>query len=252
MTGTDSQIRRYSRQLILDEVGQKGQEKLSRARILVIGAGGLGAPALLYLAAAGVGTLGIADSENVDVSNLHRQIVHFTSDVGKEKTQSAKEKLKKLNPNVTVITHPQRVRQETARGLIDGYDVVIDGTDNFETKFMINDVCIDSSTPFVHAGIVKFEGQVTTVVPHAGPCIRCLFDAPPPVGAVPSCGQAGILGAVAGVIGSIQAAEALKLILGAGDVLSGRLLVADILRMTFRTVEFPRRRGCGGCGRTAP
>jgi len=244
----DSQIERYSRNIILKEVGGKGQEKLLQSKVLIIGAGGLGAPVALYLAAAGVGTIGIVDGDKVDLSNLQRQIIHFTDDVGVSKVDSAREKIEHLNPDVRVIAHKEMAFSHNIAGIIDGYDFIIAGTDNFPAKFLINDACVLGGKPFSHAGILRFNGQTITVVPHESACCRCLFIAPPPAGAVPSCSQAGVLGAMAGIIGTIQAVEALKYLLGVGEILTNRLLVCDSLGMHFREVEVGRNCECRVCG----
>lgn len=245
---TDEQIERYSRHIILKEVGGKGQEKIAAARVLVIGAGGLGCPVAYYLAAAGVGTLGIVDSDAVDLSNLQRQILHHTPDVGRPKVQSAGEKLSALNPDVRVVPHRQRLTSQNVLSVIADYDIVVDGTDNFPARFLINDACVLSGKPLVHGGILRFEGQLTTILPGRGPCYRCLFPEPPPPGFVPSCQEAGVLGAIAGVIGTLQATEVLKLILGIGETLAGYLLTVDLLTMEFRRVRIPKNAECEVCG----
>ena len=219
MAFTNEQLERYSRHIILKEVGAKGQKKLLNASVLIIGAGGLGAPAAMYLAAAGVGTIGIADADEVDLSNLQRQVIHTTADLGKAKVKSAKD-----------------------------YDFIIDGTDNFPAKFLINDACVMAGKPFSHAGIIRFKGQLMTYVPGEGPCYRCVFKDPPPKDAVPTCKQAGVIGAMGGVIGSLQAMEAVKYIIGKGDLLTGRLLTYDALTMTFRTIKLPKNHDCPVCG----
>jgi len=245
---TEDQILRYSRHIIMKEVGGKGQEKIAAARVLCIGAGGLGSPVSYYLAAAGVGALGIVDSDVVDLSNLQRQILHRTADVGRPKVQSATEKLTALNPDVTVVPHSLRLNSTNILDLIKKYDIVVDGTDNFPTRFLINDACVMAKKPLVHGGILRFEGQLTTIVPNEGPCYRCLFSEPPPPGFVPSCQEAGVLGAIAGVIGTLQATEVLKLILGVGQPLIGHLLSIDLLTMEFRKVRIPKDRNCALCG----
>lgn len=243
------QIERYSRNIILKEVGGKGQEKLLNSKVLIIGAGGLGAPAALYLAAAGVGTIGLADGDQVDLSNLQRQVIHFTDDVGTSKVDSAREKIERLNPDVRVISYKDRAVAHNITEMISGYDFIIDGTDNFLAKFLINDACVLAGKSFSHAGILGFTGQTITVVPQAGPCYRCLFIAPPPPGSVPSCSQAGVLGALAGVIGTLQAVEALKYLLGVGDLLVGRLLIFEALGAHFREVKLNRNEECPVCGK---
>lgn len=239
MAFTNEQLERYSRHIILKEVGAKGQKKLLNARVLIIGAGGLGAPAAMYLAAAGVGTIGIADADEVDLSNLQRQIIHSTEDVGKAKVRSAKETMNRLNPDVTVNTYRTFVTSENILELVKDYDFVIDGTDNFPAKFLINDACVMAKKPFSHAGIIRFKGQLMTYVPGRGPCYRCVFRNPPPKDAVPTCRQAGVIGAMGGVIGSLQAMEAVKYILGVGELLTGSLLTYDALKMEFRKVKLP-------------
>jgi len=250
MTLTEDQIERYSRHIILQDVGGEGQEKLLNSKILVIGAGGLGAPILMYLAAAGVGTLGVIDPDTVDLSNLQRQVIHFTDDVGREKVLSAKQKIEKINPDVTVNTYHELVTDKNVLSLIKDYDFVIDGTDNFPVKFLINDACVIAKKPYSHAGILRFDGQTITYVPGSA-CYRCIFQDLPPANAVPSCSQAGILGAVAGIFGTIQATEALKFILGTGDLLTNRLLILNAKAMTFRTVKVKPNPKCKVCG-TAP
>lgn len=249
MAFTDEQLERYSRHIILKEIGVKGQKKLLNAKVLIIGAGGLGAPAAMYLAAAGVGTIGIVDADEVDLSNLQRQIIHSTEDVGKPKVESARETMEKMNPDVKVNTYHEFVSSENILDLIKEYDFVIDGTDNFPAKFLINDACVMEGKPFSHAGIIRFKGQLMTYVPGQGPCYRCVFNSPPPKDAVPTCKQAGVVGAMAGVIGSLQAMEAIKYIVGVGDLLVGRLLTYDALTMEFHTVKLPKRRpNCQICG----
>lgn len=248
MDFTDEQIERYSRHLILSEVGVEGQEKISKAKVLVIGAGGLGAPALLYLAAAGVGTLGIVDGDVVDLTNLQRQVIHFTQDVGKPKVDSAAEKIARLNPNVEVRAHRDLATSKNMMALIEEYDFIIDGTDNFPAKFLINDACVLVRKPFSHAGILQFVGQTMTVLPGQSACYRCVFSEPPPPDTVPSCAQAGVLGAIAGVFGTLQATEALKYIIGKGDLLTDRLMVFDALEMKFRNVRINVNPECRVCG----
>ena len=248
---TDKQRERYNRQLVLDAVGEGGQQKISDASVLVIGTGGLGSPVLLYLAAAGVGTLGVADGDIVDHSNLQRQIIHSTLDVGRPKVDSAAEKLSRLNPDVRLIKHPLMAAPENIEQVIDGYDFVVEATDNFEAKFLINDACVLAGKPFSHAGVLRMSGQTMTVLPGRSACLRCLLDEPPPPGSVPSAAQAGILGAVAGTLGSVQATEALKYILGTGSLLQNRLLKLDAQEMRFSTLSIQRNRSCKVCG-TAP
>ncbi len=244
----DEQIERYSRQILLPNVGGKGQEKLLRARALVIGAGGLGSPVSLYLAAAGVGKIGIVDSDAVELNNLQRQILHSTKTVGKPKVESAKETLSALNPDVTVVPLKIRLTSANILDIVKDYDIIIDGSDNFPTRYLVNDACVLSKKPLVHGGIFRFDGQAMTIMPGKGPCYRCLFTEPPPPGAMPSCQEAGILGAVAGVIGVIQANEALKFVLEIGELLVGRLLVFNALESSFRIVKVPRNKDCPICG----
>ncbi len=248
MQFTDEQIERYSRQIILPEVGGKGQEKLLNASVLLIGCGGLGSPCAYYLTAAGVGTLGLVDSDKVELNNLQRQIVHFTDDVGKPKALSAAEKLHKLNPDVKVVPHNTRLTSANILDIVKDYDIVIDGSDNFPTRYLVNDACVMSSKPLVHAGILRFDGQAMTILPKEGPCYRCVFPDPPPPGMIPSCQEAGIIGSVAGMLGLIQAAEAIKYILGIGELLMGKLLVIDTLAMEFRKLTIRRNPDCPVCG----
>lgn len=244
---TEEQIERYSRHILLQDVGLEGQEKILNAKILIIGAGGLGAPAALYLAAAGVGTIGIVDADNVDLSNLQRQVIHFTKDVGKPKVESAKEKMLAINPDIKVNAIKEFLFSDNALDIIKDYDFVIDGTDNFPVKFLINDACVMLKKPYSHGGILRFRGQTFTYVPGST-CYRCMFKEPPPVGAVPTCSQAGVLGAIAGMLGTIQAAEALKYILGIGNLLTNRLLTFDAKTMEFRTIPVKHRDSCPICG----
>ena len=245
---TEEQIERYSRHILLEQVGGVGQEKLLSSKVLIVGAGGLGSPAALYLAAAGVGTIGIIDADKVDLTNLQRQIIHHTSDIGVEKVKSAENKMRAINPEVTVKTYHQPAKADNIREIIREYDFVIDGTDNFPAKFLINDACYFEKIPFSHAGILKFYGQLITVLPGETTCYRCIFNAPPPAGAVPSCSQAGVLGVLAGVIGSLQATEAIKYLLGLGRLLTDTLLTYDALEMEFRAVKLNRNPNCPLCG----
>lgn len=244
---TEDEIQRYSRHILLKEVGVEGQERIGRGRVLVVGAGGLGAPVLMYLAAAGVGTLGVVDGDVVDLTNLQRQIVHFTGDVGHAKTQSAKEKLLAINPHVEVVEHRDFMDSANALDIISGYDFVVDATDNFAVKFLINDACVMLGKPFSHGGLLRFEGQTFTHVPGSA-CYRCLFKEPPPADLVPTCSQAGVLGAVVGIIGSVQATETLKWLAGCGTLLTDQLLTVDALTMDFRKVRFRRDGHCALCG----
>ncbi len=246
---TGDQRQRYSRHLLLDRLGAEGQAKISAAKVLVIGAGGLGSSALLYLAAAGVGTLGIADGDVVDLTNLQRQVIHATADVNRSKVASAADKIDRLNPHVRVNTHRVRVMPDNIVDLIDGYDFVIDGTDNFEGKFLINDACVLKHKPFSHAGVLQFVGQTMTVLPGRSACYRCVFGKPPHPDKVPSSAQVGILGAVAGIFGALQATEALKYIIGQGDLLTDRLMFFDALKMTFRNIRIKPDPECLVCGR---
>ncbi len=244
----EQQIERYSRQIILEEVGGAGQEKLLSSKVLIVGAGGLGAPAGLYLAAAGVGTIGIIDSDKVDLSNLQRQIIHHTSDIGTEKVDSAKAKIQAINPDVTVQTYQRRLTAENISEIIRQYDFIIDGTDNFPAKFLINDACYFEKKAFSHAGILRFDGQLITVLPGETTCYRCIFRSPPPAGVVPSCSEAGVLGVLAGVIGLLQATEAMKYLLGIGELLTNALLVYNALEMRFYRVKLNRNPNCPLCG----
>ncbi|KLU60875.1 putative adenylyltransferase/sulfurtransferase MoeZ [Peptococcaceae bacterium CEB3] len=250
MKFSDGQLERYSRQIILKEVGVKGQEKFLKAKVLIIGTGGLGAPAAMYLAAAGVGTVGLVDCDKVELSNLQRQIIHSTGDVGKPKVVSGQETIWDLNPEVEVVTYQEWVSAANIADIVKdrNYDFIIDATDNFPAKFLINDACVLMSRPFSHAGIIRFQGQTMTYVPGQGPCYRCVFVTPPPPDAVPTCRQAGVLGVMGGIIGTIQAAEALKYILGTGELLTGRLLTFDASTMNFRQITLARRATCQVCG----
>jgi adenylyltransferase/sulfurtransferase len=241
------QLARYSRQLILEELGLEGQRRLRDGRVLIVGAGGLGSPSALYLAAAGVGTLGIVDGDRVDLSNLHRQILHHTRDVGTPKTASARETLAAINPDVTVVPHQTVLTSENAFEIIGGYDVVVNGSDNFPTRYLVNDACVMLGRPLVDASILKWEGQATTFLPGRG-CYRCLFPTPPPPGSVPSCAEGGVIGAVAGLMGSLQAVEAIKVLLGVGELLANRLLLVDLLAGEMRTVRWTRNPDCPVCG----
>jgi adenylyltransferase/sulfurtransferase len=245
---TEEQIQRYSRHIILPEVGGEGQARLLSARVALVGAGGLGSPAGCYLAAAGVGTIGVIDDDRVELSNLQRQIAHTTARVGALKAESAKASWEALNPDVNVIPHTVRLTAANAREILGGYDVVADGSDNFPTRYLVNDACVLLGKPLVSAAVFRFEGQVISIRPGEGPCYRCLFETPPPPGVVPSCQEAGVLGVVPGVIGALQATEVLKAILDVGEPLRGRLLVWNALEMSFTTVLVPRNRRCPVCG----
>lgn len=249
MTFTPDEIERYSRHLLLAEVGGPGQQKLQAARVLVLGAGGLGAPLIQYLAAAGVGTIGVVDDDRVALSNLQRQVIHDTGSVGRLKVESARDAVARLNPHVNVETHALRLDAGNIDALLSGYDVVADGTDNFETRFLAADRCAHVQRPLVTAAVGRFDGSLTTLLPWetnaegvANPSFRDLFPAPPPPGLVPSCAEAGILGALTGILGSLQATEVLKLILGIGEPLIGRLLLVDALSMRFETIRYKRKR----------
>lgn len=248
MDFTEEQIERYSRQIILPEVGGVGQRKIMQAKVLIIGCGGLGSPCAYYLASAGVGKIGLVDSDRVELNNLQRQILHSTHNVGRAKVESAKERLLSLNPDIQITTHHLRLTSENTLDVIKDYDLIVDGSDNFPTRYLINDACVISNKPLFHAAVLRFDGQATTIIPHQGPCYRCLFPEPPPPGAVPSCQEAGILGAVAGILGVIQSTEVLKYILGKGELLVGKLLVFNALEMSFRKVSIQRSSNCPVCG----
>jgi molybdopterin/thiamine biosynthesis adenylyltransferase/rhodanese-related sulfurtransferase len=246
---TPAQRARYSRHLLIPEVGEDGQQKLLNARVLLIGAGGLGSPSSLYLAAAGVGTLGIVDADVVDDSNLQRQIVHSTERLGEPKVLSAKRTIEALNPDVNVIPYEERLTSDNVERILgDGWDVIVDGADNFPTRYLVNDASVWHDVPVVHGSIYRFEGQVTVFEPGVGPCYRCLFPSPPPPELAPSCAEGGVLGVLPGIIGSLQASEALKLILGIGETLTGRLLLFDALHTTFDEVSVKRDPACPVCG----
>jgi molybdopterin/thiamine biosynthesis adenylyltransferase len=248
MVLSDEQARRYNRHILIRDIGLKGQQRISEARVLVIGAGGLGSPALFYLAAAGVGTIGIADSDVVDLTNLQRQIIHFTDDLNKPKTQSAREKIGRINPDVRVNTHSDFVTSKNILGLIREYDFIIDGTDNFSSKFLINDACVISGKPFSHAGVLVFDGQMMTIVPKMTACLRCIFPKPPPPDMEQGSDQVGVLGSLAGAFGTLQATEALKYIIQKGELLTNRLLIYNALELTFREVKLKKRTACPVCG----
>src|SRR5690242_6801702 len=245
---TNEEVLRYSRHLILPDVGLGGQRKLKAGRVLLIGAGGLGSPLALYLAAAGVGTLGLVDFDVVDVSNLQRQVLHGTKDVGRPKLESAVERIRDVNPHVHVEPYETRLTSENALDIIRDYDVIVDGTDNFATRYLTNDACVLLGKPNVYGSIFRFEGQASVFAMPDGPCYRCLFPNPPPPGLVPSCAEGGVLGVLPGIVGTIQATEVLKLILGIGDTLVGRLLLIDAMGMRFHTVRVPRDPNCPACG----
>jgi adenylyltransferase/sulfurtransferase len=252
MDFTEEQIERYSRHIILPEVGGRGQAKLLKSKVFVLGAGGLGSPALLYLAAAGVGTIGMADGDCVDMSNLQRQVIHNTGTVGKPKVFSARESIEKLNPDVKVEAFHGRLTAENIREIIREYDVILDGSDNFPTRFLMNDAAFFENKPLISGSMFRFDGQVSIFNPNKGfPCYRCLYPEPPPKGLVPSCQEAGVLGALAGVIGVLQAVETIKMVLGIGDTLEGHLMIFDALKMTFRKVRVRKDPDCALCGENA-
>ena len=254
MDFTEAQIHRYARHILLQEVGGVGQEKLLNAKVLVVGAGGVGSPVIVYLAAAGVGTIGIVDDDQVDLSNLQRQIAHTTSRIGIDKVTSAKQAVADLNPDVTIVEHKMRLTVDNATALIGGYDIVADGSDNFPTRFLVNDACFFAKKTLVSAAVLRFDGQLATFKPHAStaeapcPCYRCIYPEAPPPGQIPSCDEAGVLGAVAGVLGTLQATEVLKEILGIGQSMAGRLLVYDALNAAMRQVKVRPDPECALCG----
>jgi molybdopterin/thiamine biosynthesis adenylyltransferase/rhodanese-related sulfurtransferase len=243
------QIKRYSRHIMLPEVGEVGQGKLLDAKVLFLGAGGLGSPSALYLAAAGVGTIGIVDDDVVDESNLQRQILHNIERLGMPKVESARKTLQLLNPDVKVIAHQTRLSSENVLEIIGGYDLIVDGADNFPTRYLLNDAALKLRKPVIHASIFRFEGQLTTFLPDSGPCYRCLYPDPPPPGMAPSCQEAGVLGVLPGLVGTLQANEAIKVILGIGETMSGRLLVFDALATKFRTLKLRKDPGCRVCSK---
>jgi adenylyltransferase/sulfurtransferase len=245
---TDDQLLRYSRHIILPEVGGKGQAKIANAKVVIIGAGGLGCPVGYYLTAAGVGTLALIDNDIVEMSNLQRQIAHSVHTIGMPKVESAQKTFHALNPDVNIVPLNIRISKDNIIDLIKDYDIVVDGSDNFPTRYLVNDACVMTGKPLVSGAILRFEGQVTTLIPGDGPCYRCLFEEPPPPGLVPSCQEAGVLGVLPGVIGGLQATEVLKLILGKGMVLKGELLIYNALLTTFRKVKIPRNPSCPVCG----
>ncbi|MDR3705156.1 MAG: HesA/MoeB/ThiF family protein [Paludibacteraceae bacterium] len=247
MDFTEDQIHRYSRHILLQDIGVEGQEKICNGKVLIVGAGGLGSPIAYYLAAAGVGTIGIIDPDVVDLSNLQRQIIHFTDDLEKSKVLSAKEKIHKLNPEVNVVTYQTPFAVDNAFEIIQDYDFIVDGTDNFSTKYLINDACVMARKPFSHGGILRFHGQTLTHVPGSA-CYRCLYPEPPGADAVLSCSQAGVLGAITGVLGSIQATEVLKYLTGVGTLLTNRLLTFDAREMNFNTLVLKHDTHCPACG----
>ncbi|NNM32579.1 MAG: molybdopterin-synthase adenylyltransferase MoeB [Gemmatimonadetes bacterium] len=245
---TGAEMGRYSRHLVLPEVGVEGQERLKAARVLVVGAGGLGSPAAMYLAAAGVGTVGLVDADVVDVTNLQRQILHGTGGVGRPKVASGQERLIDINPHVDIEAHPVRLTSENALDLVRGYDVVVDGCDNFPTRYLVNDACVLTGRPNVYGSVYRWEGQLSVFATDGGPCYRCLFREPPPPGLIPNCAEAGVFGALPGIIGAAQAMEAIKVVLGVGASLAGRLQIFDALSVTWRELEIRRDPGCPVCG----
>ena len=245
---TEEQLVRYSRHILLPEVGGKGQRKIGEAKVLIVGAGGLGSPVALYLAAAGIGTIGIMDGDCVDISNLQRQIIHHTDNVGERKVLSAQQKINALNPEVKVLPFQENLNAENAVDIFNQFDMIVDGTDSFPVKFLINDAAFFTKKPLVHGGILKFEGQILTVMPGVTACYRCVFGEPPPAGVVPSCQEAGVLGALAGVIGTLQGTEVLKWILGVGELITNRILKYDALRTEFREIPIRKNPRCALCG----
>ena len=245
---TDEQIERYSRHIILPEVGGAGQQKMLEARILLLGAGGLGSPAAYYLAAAGIGNLGIIDFDQVDLSNLQRQIIHSTERIGMLKTESAKKTIQALNPDVNVTLYNEKIDSSNILSIIKDYDYVVDGSDNFPTRYLVNDACVMENKTLIHGSIYRFEGQVTVFKPNSGPCYRCLYPEPPPPGMSPNCQEGGVLGVLAGIIGNLQVVEVLKLILGIGEPLVGKLLIYDALKTEFRNLNLRKDASCPLCG----
>jgi len=245
---TNDDLGRYSRHLILPEVGMEGQQRLKAAKVLCVGTGGLGSPLALYLAAAGIGTLGLVDFDVVDSSNLQRQIIHSTKDIGRKKIESAKEKLNALNPSLNVVTHDTMLTSANALEIFAQYDIIADGTDNFQTRYLVNDACVLLSKPNAYGSIFRFEGQASVFATEDGPCYRCLYPEPPPPGLVPSCAEGGVLGILPGIVGVIQATEVIKLILGKGESLIGRLLLVDALTMRFRELKLRKNPDCPVCG----
>ena len=244
---TDEQIERYSRHIILPEVGGSGQQKMLEARVLLLGAWGLGSPAAYYLAAAGIGNLGIVDFDRVDLSNLQRQIIHSTERIGMLKTESAKKTIEALNPDVNISLYNERLDSSNIMNLIEGYDYIVDGSDNFPTRYLVNDACVMKNKTLIHGSIYRFEGQVTVFKPGDGPCYRCLYPEPPPPGMVPNCQEGGVLGVLAGVIGNLQVVEVLKLVLGIGKPLVGKLLIYDALNTEFRNLRLRKDTNCPIC-----
>lgn len=248
MKFTEEQIERYSRNIIIPEVGGKGQEKLLRAKVLVVGSGGLGSPVIFYLAAAGVGEIGIVDSDKVEISNLQRQIIYTTDDIGKEKVLSVKEKIEKLNPDVKVTPYNLRLTSQNIMEIIKDYDMIVDCSDNFPTRYLVNDACVLLNKPFSHGAIIRFDGQLTTIIPKVSACYRCVFEEPPPPGTVPTCQEAGVLGATCGIIGSLQANEVLKYLLNVGNLLTNKLLIFSGLEIECRILNIKKNNNCVICG----
>ena len=246
---TVDEVRRYSRHLIIPDVGMTGQKRLKNAKVLCVGAGGLGSPALLYLAAAGVGTLGVVDFDVVDESNLQRQVIHGQSDIGRSKAESARDSIREINPYVNVIVHQERLDSDNAMQIFADYDLIVDGTDNFATRYLVNDACVLLGKPYVWGSIYRFDGQASVFWAEYGPCYRCLYPEPPPPGMVPSCAEGGVLGVLCASIGSIQVNEAIKLIAGIGEPLAGRLMIYDALEMTYRSVKVRKDPECPVCGK---
>lgn len=248
MSFTPDELLRYSRHTLLPEFGLQGQERLKAGRVLVVGAGGLGSPVALYLAAAGVGTIGLVDFDTVDVTNLQRQVLYGTADIGRPKLDVAAARLRDINPHITITLHREAFGASNARALVDAYDVVVDGTDNFSTRFLVNDACVMAGRPNVYGSVFRFEGQASVFATKGGPCYRCLHPEPPPAGLIPNCAEAGVLGVLPGLIGTIQATEAIKLLTGIGEPLVGKLLLYDALRMRVRQIALPRDPACPVCG----
>ena len=246
---TNEEIARYSRHLLLPEIGIEGQKKLKAAKVLIVGTGGLGAPLALYLSAAGIGTIGIVDFDFVDESNLQRQIIHGTKDVGRPKVASAKDRMKSINPYINIITHNEALTSKNAMDIIADYDIVADGTDNYQTRYLVNDACVFLGKPNVYGSIFQFEGQSSIFYAKEGPCYRCLYPSPPPPGLVPSCAEGGVMGVLPGIVGTIQANEVIKLIVGGGNSLVGRLLIFDAWRMKFRELKLSKEPACPVCGK---
>jgi adenylyltransferase/sulfurtransferase len=246
---TNEEIARYSRHLLLPEIGIEGQKKLKAAKVLIVGTGGLGAPLALYLSAAGIGTIGIVDFDFVDESNLQRQIIHGTKDIGRPKVASAKDRMKSINPHINIITHNEALTSKNAMDIIADYDIVADGTDNYQTRYLVNDACVFLGKPNVYGSIFQFEGQASIFFAKEGPCYRCLYPSPPPPGLVPSCAEGGVMGVLPGIVGTIQANEVIKLIVGGGNSLVGRLLIFDAWRMKFRELKLSKEPACPVCGK---